>query len=178
MLKSSDHRFKQGARAMSKDVSFDIVSKVDMQEATNAIHQAQKEVEQRFDLKGTGCDIALEKETIALKAPDEMKLKNLLDVVENKLTKREISLKSLEYGKIESALGGAVKQVITLKMGISKENAKKIIGLIKESKLKVQPQIQEDQVRVAGKNRDDMQAIIQLLKGADLDVDLQFLNYR
>lgn len=163
---------------MSKEASFDIVSKVDMQEATNAIHQAQKEVEQRFDLKGTGSEIALEKESIILNAPDEMKLRNLLDIVEAKLVKREISLKSLDYGKVESALGGKVKQVVVLKQGISKENAKKITGLIKDTKLKVNAQIQDDQVRVVGKSRDDLQAIIAKLKGADLDFDVQFLNYR
>jgi uncharacterized protein YajQ (UPF0234 family) len=163
---------------MSKDASFDIVSKVDMQEVTNAVNQAQKEIEQRFDLKGTGSEISLEKETIALKAADEMKLKNVLDIVENKLIKRNVPVKNLDYGKIESALGGAVKQVVTLKQGIDKDQAKKIINLIKETKLKVQPQIQEDQVRVTGKNRDDLQAVIAKLKGADLDLDLQFLNFR
>lgn len=163
---------------MSKDASFDIVSKVDMQEATNAVHQAQKEIDNRFDLKGSGSEATLEKETITLKAPDETKLKNILDIVESKLVKREISLKSLEYGKIESALGGSVRQVLTLRQGIDKDQAKKIIGLIKEAKLKVQPQIQEDQIRVTGKNRDDLQTVIQLLKKADLDMDLQFINYR
>lgn len=163
---------------MSKEASFDIVSKVDMQEATNAINQAQKEIEQRFDLKGTGSEVTLEKESIMLKAPDEMKLKNLVDVVESKLVKREISLKSLDYGKVESALGGTVRQVITLKQGIDKERAKKITGLIKETKLKVNAQIQDDQIRVVGKNRDDLQAIIAKLKGADIDLDLQFINYR
>ncbi|HEY9724294.1 MAG TPA: YajQ family cyclic di-GMP-binding protein [Oscillatoriaceae cyanobacterium] len=163
---------------MSKEASFDIVSKVDMQEATNAIHQAQKEIENRFDLKGTGSDVTLEKETLTLKAPDEMKLRNVLDIVESKLIKRGISLKSLDYGKIESSLGGNVKQVVTLKQGIDKDHAKKIIGLIKDTKLKVQPQIQEDQVRVTGKNRDDLQVIIQALRAAELDLDLQFINYR
>ena len=163
---------------MAKESSFDVVSKVDMQEATNAIHQAQKEIENRFDLKGTNSEVALEKETIVLKAPDEMKLKNILDIVEAKLIKREISLKMLDYGKIESSLGGNVKQVVTLKQGISKENAKKITGLIKDSKVKVQAQIQDDQVRVVGKSKDDLQAVIALLKKADLDLDLQFLNFR
>ena len=163
---------------MAKESSFDVVSKVDMQEATNAIHQAQKEIENRFDLKGTNSEVALEKETIVLKAPDEMKLKNILDIVEAKLIKREISLKMLDYGKIESSLGGNVKQVVTLKQGISKENAKKLIGLIKDSKIKVQAQIQDDQLRVVGKDKDDLQAVIKLLKGADLELDLQFLNYR
>ena len=163
---------------MASDSSFDIVSKVDMQEVTNAVNQAQKEIEQRFDLKGTGSEINLEKETIALKAPDEMKLKNILDIVENKLIKRNVPIKNLEHGKIEAALGGAVKQVVTLKQGIDKDQAKKIINLIKETKLKVQAQIQEDQVRVSGKNRDDLQAVIAKLKGADLDLDLQFINYR
>lgn len=163
---------------MSKEASFDIVSKVDMQEATNAIHQAQKEIEQRFDLKGTGAEVELEKEAIMLKAPDEMKLKNILDIVESKMVKRNISLKSLDYGRIESALGGAVKQSVTLKQGISKENAKTITTMIKNSKIKVQAQLQDDQIRVSGKNRDDLQAIIKLLKGAELDLDLQFINYR
>ncbi|MNS61213.1 putative nucleotide-binding protein [compost metagenome] len=164
---------------MSKDSSFDIVSKVDMQEVTNAVNQAQKEIEQRFDLKGTGSEIALEKETIALKAADEMKLKNILDIVENKLVKRNVPIKNLEYGKIESALGGAVKQVITLKQGIDKDAAKKITNMIKETKLKVQAQIQEDQIRVTGKNKDDLQAVMQKLRGADnLELDLQFINYR
>lgn len=163
---------------MSKDASFDIVSKVEMQEATNAIHQAQKELEQRFDLKGTGSEVELEKETIVLKAPDEMKLKNVLDIVESKLIKRNISLKSLEYGKIEASLGGAVRQEVVLKQGIDKEMGKKIIGLIKDTKLKVQPQIQDDQIRVTGKNRDDLQVVIQKLKAADLAIDLQFINYR
>jgi hypothetical protein len=163
---------------MSKEASFDIVSKVDMQEVTNAVNQAQKEIEQRFDLKGTGSEVNLEKETIALKAADEMKLKNILDIVESKLVKRNVPIKNLDYGKVESALGGTVKQVVTLKQGIDKDQAKKIINLIKETKLKVQPQIQEDQIRVTGKNRDDLQAIIAKLKGADLDLDLQFINYR
>jgi hypothetical protein len=163
---------------VSKESSFDVVSKVDMQEATNAIHQAQKEIENRFDLKGSGSEVLLEKETITLKAPDEMKLKNVLDIVEGKLVKREISLKSLDYGKVESSLGGNVKQVVTLKQGISKENAKKITTLIKDSKIKVQAQIQDDQVRVVGKSKDDLQAVIALLKKADLDLDLQFLNFR
>jgi hypothetical protein len=163
---------------MAKESSFDIVSKVDMQEVTNAVHQAQKEIEQRFDLKGTGAEVALEKETIALKAPDEMKLKNILDIVESKLVKRNVPIKNLEYGKIESGLGGTVKQVVTLQQGISKEQAKKIIGMIKDSKIKVQPQIQEDQIRVVGKDKDDLQAVIGLLRKADLDLDLQFINYR
>ena len=109
---------------------------------------------------------------------DEMKLRNVLDILESKLIKREISLKSLEYGKIESALGGKVKQVVVLKQGIEKDNAKKIINLIKETKLKVNAQIQDDQIRVVGKNRDDLQAIIAKLRDAELDLDLQFLNFR
>lgn len=163
---------------MASESSFDIVSEIDMQEASNAINQAQKEIDQRFDLKGTGSEVALEKEGITLKAPDEMKLKNVLDVVVNKLVKRNVSLKFLEYGDIESSLGGKVKQVLTLKQGLSKEQAKKIIGLIKDSKLKVNAQIQDDQIRVSGKNKDDLQAVIRTLKGADLEVELQFLNFR
>lgn len=163
---------------MASESSFDIVSEIDMQEAANAINQAQKEIDQRFDLKGSGSEAVLEKDSIVLKAPDEMKLKNVLDVVVGKLVKRNVSLKFLEYGEIESALGGKVKQVVELKQGLSKEQAKKLIGLIKESKLKVNAQIQDDQVRVSGKNKDDLQAVIRLLKGADLEVELQFLNFR
>ena len=163
---------------MSKDASFDIVSKVDMAEVTNAVHQTNKEIEQRFDLKGSGAEIRQEKETLTAVAPDDLKLRNIIDILENKFIKRNLSLKALDKGTVESALGGTVKQVITLKQGIDRERAKKINDLIKASKIKVQSQIQEDQIRVSGKSRDDLQAVIQTLKNADLDIDLQFENYR
>lgn len=163
---------------MSKEASFDIVSKVDMAEVTNAVHQASKEIETRFDLKGSGSELLLEKEAITAKAPDELKLKNIIDILQNKFIKRNLSLKALDYGKVESALGGAVKQTITLRQGIDRDHAKKINDLIKGTKLKVQSQIQEDQLRVTGKNKDDLQTVINALRSADLDIDLQFVNYR
>lgn len=163
---------------MSKEASFDIVSKVDMAAMTDAVHQAGKEIDTRFDLKGTGCELVLDKEAVSAKAPDELKLRNILDILEARMIKRGLSIKALDYGKVEEALGGAVKQTIGIKQGIDKERAKKITGLIKDHKLKVQAQIQDDQIRVSGKSKDDLQVVIQLLKGADLDIDLQYLNYR
>lgn len=163
---------------MSKESSFDIVSQVDMPAMTDAIHQANKEIENRFDLKGTGCELALEKETISVKAPDELKLKNVVDILESRMIKRNIPLKGLEHGKVEAGLGGTVKQTLTIRQGIDKDRAKKITNLIKEKKLKVQTQIQDDQIRVTGKSKDDLQTVIAALKGADLDIELQYVNYR
>lgn len=163
---------------MSKDASFDIVSKVDMAEVTNAVHQTNKEIEQRFDLKGSGAEIRQEKDSLVAVAPDDLKLRNIIDILENKFVRRNLSLKAMDKGEVEPALGGTVKQTITLRQGIDRERAKKIIDLIKGMKLKVQSQIQEDQIRVSGKSRDDLQAVIKHLKQADLDIDLQFENYR
>lgn len=163
---------------MSKEASFDIVSKVDMAALTDAVHQANKEIENRFDLKGTGSELSLDKEAITAKAPDEMKLRNIIDILEGRMIKRGISIKALDRGKVESALAGTVRQVITVIQGIDKDRAKKITGLIKDTKLKVQAQIQEDQIRVTGKNKDDLQTVMGTLRNADLDIDLQFTNYR
>lgn len=163
---------------MAADNSFDIVSKVDMQEVNNAINQAQKEIDTRFDFKNSKSSITLDKEEIALASDDEFKLQNVLDIVQSKLTKRGISIKNLEYGKVEPASGATVRQKIKLKQGISQEIAKKINVIIKDTKLKVQSQIQGDQIRVTGKSRDDLQRVIQLLKGAELDIELQFINFR
>ena len=158
--------------------SFDIVSKVDMQEVDNAVNQAVKEIAQRYDFKGSKCQITPEKDSVKILADDDYKLKAVVDVLQSKFLKRNISIKALQYGKVETASGGLVRQTITVQQGISKEKAKDIIGLIKESKLKVQAQIQDDQVRVIGKNRDDLQDAIQLLKGKDMDVEMQFVNFR
>jgi cyclic-di-GMP-binding protein len=163
---------------MAADNSFDIVSKVDMQEVNNAINQAQKEIDTRFDFKNSKSSIALEKEEIALVSDDEFKLQNVVDILQSKLTKRGISIKNLEYGKVEPASGATVRQKIKLQQGISQEIAKKINTLIKDTKLKVQTQIQGDQIRVTGKSRDDLQRVIHLLKEEDLPVELQFLNFR
>lgn len=163
---------------MAKDNSFDIVSQIDLQEVDNAVNQSMKEIGQRFDLKGTNTTIERNGHEVAVNAPDDLKLKNVVDIFQTKLTQRKISLKALEYGKIEHALGGRAKQIIKLQQGIDTEQAKKITTLIKNSKIKVQASIQGDVIRVSGKNRDDLQAAIHLIKEADLPMDLQFTNYR
>jgi cyclic-di-GMP-binding protein len=163
---------------MAADNSFDIVSKVDMQEVNNAISQAQKEIDTRFDFKNSKSSISLEKEEIVLASDDEFKLQNVLDIVQSKLTKRGISIKNLEYGKVEPASGATVRQKIKLKQGITQEISKKINVIIKDSKLKVQSQIQGDQLRVTGKSRDDLQRVMQLLKAEELPIELQFINFR
>jgi cyclic-di-GMP-binding protein len=158
--------------------SFDIVSKIDMQEVDNAVNQAIKEIGQRYDFKGSKSEIVQEKDALKILGDDDYKLKAVVDVLQSKIHKRNISIKALKYGKVEPASGGMVRQIISLQQGISKESGKEIIGLLKESKLKVQAQIQDDQVRVTGKNRDDLQEAIQLLKGKDLDIEMQFTNFR
>ncbi|MCW2277872.1 YajQ family cyclic di-GMP-binding protein [Heliophilum fasciatum] len=163
---------------MAKDASFDIVSQIDDQEVTNAVHQAIKEIEQRFDFKGSKSEIRQEADKIILISDDEFKLKNVTDILESKMIKRGISLRALKYDKIESAAGDTVRQNVNLVQGISKEMAKDIIKLIKDSKIKVQASIQGDQIRVTGKNRDDLQAVIGLLRKADLSIELQFINFR
>jgi uncharacterized protein YajQ (UPF0234 family) len=158
--------------------SFDIVSVVDKQEVDNAVNQTIKEIAQRYDFKKTKSEITQEKDSIKILADDDYKLKAIIDILQSKCIKRNISVKSLQYGKAEPASGGMVRQIITIQQGIAKEKAKEIIALIKESKLKVQAQIQEEQVRVTGKNIDDLQDIIKLLKSKDLDIEMQFENFR
>jgi len=158
--------------------SFDIVCKLDMQEVANALNQTTKEIQQRYDLKGSRCQVTLEKTEIVVLADDEMKWKAVLDILQSKLHRRGVPLKALTYGKVEPAAGGAVRQRIALQQGIPIEKAREIVKLIKETKLRVQAQIQEDQVRVSGKNRDDLQAIIAMLREKDLGIALQFANYR
>ena len=158
--------------------SFDIVSKVDMQEVDNAVNQAVKEIGQRYDFKGSKSQIIPEKDSVKILADDDYKLKAVVDVLQSKFLKRNISIKALQYGKVEPASGGLVRQIITVQQGISKEKAKDIIAVIKEAKLKVQASIQAEQVRVSGKSRDDLQTAIALLKGKDFGIELQFDNYR
>ncbi len=160
--------------------SFDVVSKVDPQEVDNALNQTRKEIAQRYDFKDTKTEIRedREKSTIHVVSDDEFKVKAVVDVLQSKLVRRGVSLKALVYGKIEPAAGGLAKQDITVQQGIDTEKARHIVKLIKDSKLKVQSQIQGDQVRVTGKKRDDLQAAIQLLKAQDLDLPLQFVNFR
>lgn len=165
---------------MSKENSFDIVSVIEMQEVVNAVNQAMMEIRQRFDFKGSKSDIKLEEKDkkIVLISDDEYKMKSVIDILQTKLVKRGVSLKALKYDKVEPATGGTVRQIITLQHGIPVEKAKEIVKIIKDTKLKVQAQIQSDQVRVAGKSRDDLQSVISLLRGKDLGIDLQFINYR
>lgn len=160
------------------DSSFDIVSSVNLQEVKNAIAQATKEIQTRFDLKGSGSSVELQGEEIALASADEFKLKAVRDVLEERLVKRGVPLKALSYGNVDQALGQTVRQRITLQKGIPSDKAREIVKLIKGSKLKVQAAIQGDQLRVSGKNRDDLQGVIRLLKGTDLGIDMQFTNYR
>ncbi|WP_203137493.1 YajQ family cyclic di-GMP-binding protein [Microbacterium sp. JZ31] len=160
------------------DSSFDIVSKVDKQEADNALNQARKEIEQRYDFKGTGASIAWSGEQILITANSEERANAVLDVFQSKLIKRGISLKSLDSGE-PTASGKEFKLVSSLKDGISQENAKKIGKIIRDEGPKgVKSQIQGDELRVSSKSRDDLQEVIRVLKAADLDVDLQFINYR
>jgi uncharacterized protein YajQ (UPF0234 family) len=159
--------------------TFDIVSKIDLQEVSNAIQQAMKEIVTRFDLKDSKSSIALEgKDVIILHSIDEYKLKAINDILQAKLVKRGISLKGLTYGPIESALGATAKQKITLQQGIPIEKARDIVKLIKDSKKKVQASIQGDVVRISGKDRDTLQDVIALLRQKDFGIDMQFTNYR
>ncbi|WP_311082760.1 YajQ family cyclic di-GMP-binding protein [Paenibacillus polymyxa] len=163
---------------MASENSFDIVSKMDMQELTNAVHQTEREIETRFDFKDSKSSLKLEKEALTIASEDEYKLNAVIDILQSKMAKRGLSLKNVEYGKLEPASLGSVRQRLSLKQGIDQDNAKKINILIRDSKLKVKSQIQGDQIRVTGKNRDDLQAIIQLLRKADLPLDLQFTNMK
>lgn len=166
---------------MAKDCSFDIVSEYDKQELVNAVDQVKRELTTRFDLKNSNSTVELEQDKqITITTNDEMKLKNILDILQSKLVKRNLSIKILDPKPVENALGGNVRQIFELKKGLTQELAKKIVADIKASKLKVQASIQGEQVRVTGKDKDDLQAVIQNLRqNADnYDVPLQFTNYR
>ncbi|MFP4973843.1 YajQ family cyclic di-GMP-binding protein [Paenibacillus sp. CN-4] len=163
---------------MASESSFDIVSKMDMQELTNAVHQTEKEIENRFDFKGSKSSLKLEKDALIIVSDDEYKLGAVIDILQSKMVKRGITLKNMDFGKVEPASSGTVRQRLGLKQGIDQENAKKINILIRDSKLKVKSQIQGDQIRVTAKSRDDLQQIIQLLRKADLPLDLQFTNLK
>ena len=158
--------------------SFDVASKVDMQEVDNALNQTRKEVDQRYDFKGTHNEIDLANDAITILAADDYKLKAITDILISKLIQRKVSAKCLDYGKKETASHNTVRQQISIVQGISKEKGKDVVKEIKASKLKVQAQIMDEQVRVSGKKLDDLQAVIQLLKEKDFGVDLQFINMR
>jgi cyclic-di-GMP-binding protein len=163
---------------MSKESSFDIVSKVELSEVNNAITATMKEITTRYDFKGSKSNVTLDKEELVLVSDDEYKLDQLKDVLFSKLIKRGVPIKNLDYSKIEGASGGTVRQRAKLVQGIDRENAKKINTIIKNSGVKVKSQVQDDQVRVTGKNRDDLQKIIAAVREADLTVEVQFVNYR
>jgi cyclic-di-GMP-binding protein len=165
---------------MAADNSFDVTSKVDVQEVRNAIDQTIKEVRTRFDLKDSHSEIKLltGDTEIELASADEYKLKAVTEILQQKFVKRGVSLKALEYGKVEQASGSSVRQKITLQQGIPGEKAKEIVKVVKESKKKVQASIQGDTVRITGKDRDTLQETIALLRSHDFGIDMQFTNYR
>jgi uncharacterized protein YajQ (UPF0234 family) len=158
--------------------TFDVVSEVNLPEVANAVSQARKEVGQRFDLKGTAAGIEQTDKELTLTANDEFGLKAVADLLQTKLAKRSVPLKAFDYGTIEPASKGTVRQVVTIRQGIPSEKAREIVKALKESKLKVQVAIQGEQLRVSGKKKDELQAAIALLRGADFGIPLQFTNYR
>ena len=158
--------------------SFDVVSKVDMQEVDNAVNQARKEIGTRYDFRGTKCEIQFDKKSITLLADDQMKLQAMTEILNQRMAKRGIGVRSLEYKEAEASIGGSLRQVIEIKQGISSDDGKKIVNLIKEKGFKkVSAQIQDDQVRVNGPKRDDLQSVIAVLK-SDIPLDLQFVNFK
>ena len=163
---------------MAQEFSFDVVSKTDLQEVTNAVQQAQKELAQRFDFKGSKSSIELSGEELVLVSDDEGKLVSVKDILETKLVKRKVSLKALDYGKVEPAASGTVRQRAKIVQGIETEKAKAIVKTIKDAKVKVQASIQSDQVRVVGRSKDDLQRAMSLVRETDYGIPLQFTNYR
>lgn len=165
---------------MADTFSFDIVSEVNLQEVDNALQQARKEIGQRYDFKGSKSSIEFnqKEKQLTVVSDDDFKLKSVVDILQNKLIKRGVPLKALDYGPVEPAAGGTARQLITLRVGIDKENAKLIVKMIKETKFRVQAQIMEGQVRVSGSKKDDLQAVMAMLRQADLKFATQFTNYR
>ncbi len=165
---------------MADEHSFDIVSKVDLQEVSNAVQQALKEMGQRFDFRGSKSSIELDKvkNEILLISDDEYKLKSVVDMLQSKLIKRQVPLKALSYGKVEPAASNTVRQIVTLQQGVPTEKAKEIVKIIKDTKLKVQSEIQKDQLRVRAKKIDDLQAVMKILREKDLGIHIDFANYR
>jgi len=163
---------------LAKEESFDVVSRVDMQEVDNALNQTNKEIKQRFDFKNSKAAVSLEEESLKIIAEDDFRLKSVIDVLQTKLVRRQVPIRNLDYGKIEEASGGMVRQIVGLKQGIEVDTARQIVKDIKGLKLKVQAQIMDDQIRVSGKSRDDLQLVIEFLKKQDYKLELQFTNYR
>jgi uncharacterized protein YajQ (UPF0234 family) len=165
---------------MADSFSFDIVSEVNLQEVDNAVNQALKEIGQRYDFKGSKSSIELnqKEKQLTIHSDDDFKLKAVIDILQNKLIKRSVPVKALDYGPVEQASAGTARQVVRLRVGIDKEDAKLLVRMIKDTRLKVQAQIMEDQVRVTGKAKDDLQAVMKLVREADLKFAVQFTNYR
>ena len=163
---------------MAQQNSFDIVSQVDTAEVANALNQTIKEVRQRFDFKGSSANVVFEKSELLLTAEDETKLRNMNDILQQKLVRRAVPLKALSYGNIEPAAGGTVRQRVQIQQGIPQEKAKEVVKFIKDTKVKVQASIQGDVIRVSGRDRDTLQEVIALLKNKDFAIHMQFTNYR
>ncbi len=163
---------------MASECSFDIASKVDLQEVDNAVHQTIREIGQRFDFKGSVATVTREEHALLLTADGDFRLRQMLEILEGKLVKRQVPLKALTRGKVEPAAGGRVRQRIDLQQGIPPEKARELVKLIKGGKFKVQAQIQEEQVRVFGRDKDVLQTVIQFLRQQDLGIHMQFINYR
>lgn len=163
---------------MAQQNSFDIVSQVDRAEVTNALNQTIKEVRQRFDFKGSAANVVMDKSELVLTAEDETKLRNMNDILQQKLVRRGVPLKAFSYGQVEPAAGGTVRQRVQIQEGIPQDKAKEVVKFIKDSKARVQSSIQGDVVRVTGKDRDTLQDIIAKLKGKDFGIHMQFTNYR
>ena len=163
---------------MAQQNSFDIVSQVNRAEIVNALDQTMKEVRQRFDFKGSKAEVVLEKEELILTAEDETKLRNMNDILQQKLVRRGVPLKAFTYGRVEDAAGGTLRQRVAIQQGIPTDKAKEIVRFIKDSKVKVQAAIQGDTVRVSGRDRDTLQDVIAQLKAKDFGIDMQYTNYR
>lgn len=163
---------------MAKEESFDVVSKVDMQEVDNAVNQTRKEINQRYDFKNSKTQINIEEGSVKIVTENDFRLRSIVDTLQSKMINRKVAVKNLEFGKIEEAAGGMVRQLIRIKQGIETDIAKQMVKDIKGNKIKVQAQIMGDQLRVSGKSRDALQTVIHFLKEKDYGVELQFVNYR
>ncbi|MGB8521173.1 MAG: YajQ family cyclic di-GMP-binding protein [Candidatus Tumulicola sp.] len=163
---------------MATDASFDIVSRIDRQELDNALNQARKEIENRFDFRHSKTSIEADEKKITLVSDDELKMRNVIDVLQSKAIKRGVDVKAFEFGEVEPAAGSTVRQIITLRAGIPKDKSKTLVEKIKSLKLKVNAQYQDEQIRVTGKNKDDLQKVIAALRALEFDLPLQFVNYR
>lgn len=163
---------------MASESSFDVVSRVDRQELDNALNQTRKEIENRFDFKHSKTSVESDEKKITLISDDELKMKNVVDVLQSKAVRRGIDIKAFEFGAVEPAASGTVRQVVTLRTGIPKEKSKPLLEKIKSLKLRVSAQYQDDQIRVSGKNKDDLQKVIASLKALEFELPLQFVNYR